>query len=174
MPTTDTDAIRWDLVESHLGTARARAAWYARGHPADAEAYYDAALDALIEAARDFDPGRARFSTRIYRRIDQRIIGAIRQRHGRRGSRPRPAALPLAPGFDLAARPDPGPDPDWALEERLRGLREPHRTALALRFRDGLSFPEIGRALGRNESMAAYYVQFGLRWLADRIGPGAG
>jgi RNA polymerase sigma factor (sigma-70 family) len=90
------------------------------------------------------------------------------------------SSLPLEPGCDLPGQPcsrDPTPSENlrWheqrsLVEQALQKLPDPGDGEIVrLRFFEGLSFPEIGRRLGRDESTVRYHLQRGLEFLGREL-----
>jgi RNA polymerase sigma-70 factor, ECF subfamily len=132
----------------------------------------DLAQETFVKAFRSlaaFDTTR-RLSSWLFRIAHNTAIDAMRR------SRPPPGSLDAAHGASVAG-PDepvtpPGPDPierqelGRALEAALAALRPDQRAAIVLRYENGLSFDEIGAALGVPEVTARSHVHRARKELA--------
>jgi RNA polymerase sigma factor FliA len=163
------------LVGEHAGWARLTARRLARAYPRGmAEDLEAAALPALWEAARRYDPARgASFRTFAY----WCVRGALRDwarrtgqnRCARHPSRPeklfslqallRPRRQGDGSGEFLGLEPDPKqPDPSHGQQARdllaacLRGCSARERSLLLLYYCEGLTMGQVGAALGCAES----------------------
>ena len=128
------------------------------GDPALAE---DLAQETFVKAFRNlaaFDPTR-RLSSWLFRIAHNTAVDALR--------RVRPPLVPLDPFPDSSTvEPAAPPEPDPLEREALRGaldaalahIRPEYRSALTLRYEEGLSFDEIGQILGIPEVTARSHV----------------
>jgi RNA polymerase sigma-70 factor, ECF subfamily len=131
----------------------------------------DLAQETFIKAFRSlaaFDTTR-RLSSWLFRIAHNTGIDALRRA---KASRVAPAygAEPGEPGRDLPASPAADPVEQRALgralQEALAQLRPDQRTAVVLRYDEGLSFEEIGRVLGIPEATARSHVHRARKELA--------
>lgn len=133
----------------------------------------DLAQEAFVKAFRSlsaFDTTR-RLSSWLFRIAHNTAIDALR--------RPRPAVVSMdaEDSRESAARhaTPPAPDPveqhalGRALEDALQHLRPEYRTAVVLRYEEGLSFEEIGHVLGIPEVTARSHVHRARKELAERL-----
>jgi DNA-directed RNA polymerase specialized sigma24 family protein len=158
---------RWELVVRHLPLARGMAGRRARSHPGDFEEYYDAAVDGLIAASAKFRDGTGEFGRLARCVIAGRLVDRIRASLARkRGAGRRPVRLDGR--LDVPA--PPGDDGGLAIEELVRGLPGREAEALVLRFRDGLSGPEIAGRTGRHPKAVERAIRSGLDRLARKLG----
>ena len=139
------------------------------GDPALAE---DLAQETFVKAFRSlstFDASR-RFSSWLFRIAHNTALDMLR--------RPRVETVsfdPPAPGEERRSRePSVPPEPDpverealgRALEAALNRLRPEYRSAVVLRYQEGLSFDEIGHVLGIPEATARTHVHRARKELA--------
>ncbi len=175
------------LVERDLA-AVLRTCHRVLGNASDAE---DAAQEAFVTAFRSLPDWRgdgpftawvSRIAVRIaVRRARQRrpvdwidvaaLDGPdeILEPGGRRVARHFAAA-----SLDAAASADPGhavpaAEEAAAVREALRGLEEPYRETVALRYFGGLTVPEIAEACGRPQGTVKTHLHRGLLRLRDRL-----
>jgi len=74
---------------------------------------------------------------------------------------------------ELARRPRAAEESPFDLEAvrgRLASLDDPYRTAITLRYLEGLEFPEVARRMGTIERTARTWVGRGLEKLRDALG----
>ncbi len=147
-----------ELAAEHLAFARALARPFKEQYPDEWEEFESAACLGLVEAARDFDPGRRiRFGT--FSAL--KILGKLRDVRRERIRRTKHEAPELDLRRDRAAggsivaeavdhRPPVADELGRAedLDAHLRKLPPGHRRALRLIYLDGFSQAEAGRALG--------------------------
>lgn len=119
------------------------------------------AQDAFVKAFRSlaaFDTTR-RLSSWLFRIAHNTGLDALRRRKARRA---RPDAAAAEPPTDLPAPSAPDPVEQRALgralERALAMLKPDQRTAVVLRYEEGLPFDEIGRVLGVPEATARSHV----------------
>ncbi len=155
----DDESAQAALYRAHLDHVYRLALWLL-GEPQEAE---EAAQDVFVQAFRAlsrYDPARAPFAGWL------RVITVNRCRNARRRRR-----LVQVPWEDVAEhaalRSDPEPDADLreALWAGLERLGEKQRTALVLRYFEGLTFAEIAETLGCPVGTAASRVGEGLATL---------
>jgi RNA polymerase sigma-70 factor, ECF subfamily len=133
----------------------------------------DLAQEAFVKAFRSlsaFDTTR-RLSSWLFRIAHNTAIDALR--------RPRPSVVSMdAEDSRTATRPPavpPGPDPveqhalGMALTAALQQLRPEYRSAVVLRYEEGLSFEAIGQVLGVPEATARSHVHRARKELAQRL-----
>ncbi|MHB8960481.1 MAG: RNA polymerase sigma factor [Candidatus Limnocylindrales bacterium] len=175
------------LVERELA-AVTRVCQRVLGNAADAE---DAAQEAFLAAFRSLPDwrGDGPFTAWIAR-IAVRI--AVRRAHQRRpvdwidvaaldgpdelldgGSR-RVARHFAVASLDAADLADPGraavaAEEAWSVREALRGLEEPYRETVALRYFAGLTVPEIAEACDRPQGTVKTHLHRGLLRLRERL-----
>ena len=122
----------------------------------------DLAQEAFVKAFRNlhtFDPAR-RFSSWLLRIAHNTGIDALRRQ------RLKTVPIDTAAGDDQPLDPAAPPSPDplerqalaAALNTAMRDLSPDQRTALSLRYDEGLSFTEIGHVLGMPEATARSHV----------------
>ena len=142
------------------------------GDPASAE---DLAQEAFVKAFRNlaaFDTSR-RLSSWLFRIAHNTAIDALRR--SRRDVVPIDAAGNTTADARVAPASPPLPDPvereslGRALDAALRQLRPEHRTAIVLRYEEGLSFEEIARVLGIAEPTARSHVHRARKELARHL-----
>lgn len=138
------------------------------GDPALAE---DLAQETFVKAFRSlaaFDATR-RLSSWLFRIAHNTGIDALRRMKTSR-VQPAPADGPDAPAREIASPPAPDPverrELGRALEDALAQLRPDQRTAVVLRYEEGLAFEEIGRVLGIPETTARSHVHRARKELA--------
>lgn len=136
----------------------------------DEEMAADAAQDAFIKAFRSLDGfrGDAAFRTWLLSIVTNVARGMIRARVRRR-EMPLETAPPVADGtLDAAARVE-------VLDEVARAraclarLPEKQRLAVQLRIDEGLSFREVGAAIGSSEGAARVNYHHGIRRLRELL-----
>lgn len=127
--------------------------------------------DTFVKAFRHlsaFDPSR-RFSSWLFRIAHNTGIDALR-RAGASHNRPSAAGASELPP-DLVAPPDADPVErqalGHALQEAFARLRPDQRSAVVLRYEEGLPFEEIARVLGVAEATARSHVHRARRQLAE-------
>jgi RNA polymerase sigma-70 factor (ECF subfamily) len=135
----------------------------------------DLAQEAFVKAFRSlaaFDASR-RLSSWLFRIAHNVAIDALRRTRGSR----RPVELaedPTGHGAEIAVA-APAPDPverralGRAIGEALTRLRPDYRTAVVLRYEEGLSFDEIGHVLGVAEATARSHVHRARKELAAHL-----
>lgn len=167
------DPLRADLsdtTETLLRAAlelRPRLASTARRVLKDAGEAEDVVQEALLRfsRARLDDPGAARawlLATTWRLSIDR-----LRARERREGlSRAAPVAGPAEPAEETAARSDEA----RRAVEALARLDDPYRTALRLRYVEGLDFAELAARMGALERTARTWVGRGLARLREELG----
>lgn len=163
MRSDDTDAFRL-LVERHLDRAYALAFRLLR-NSADAE---DVAQDAMVRTwtlRRDWQPGKARFSTWLYRVVVNRAIDLKR----------RPGGESLD---DIPEPPDHGPDHlaglqrqeiVHRLEAAIGQLPPQQRIALTLAYFDDLGNGDIAEIMGTTVSAVESLLKRGRQGLRERL-----
>ncbi len=120
--------------------------------PADAE---DVLQESLLAAARGLAGfrGASSLSTWLYTIARSHCI----KKYRRRWSAPREVSLEAEEAAPARERPDPGPDPEAALQARrleaaleqaIARLDRPHREVLILRDVEGLTAPEVATVTG--------------------------
>ena len=142
------------LAAAWLPLAMGRARWHSRSRPRLLEEFQDAAIDGLIEAARDYHPGmRAHFSTVACAYIRNKINDRARflARSNRRPSVP---VGRLDAGGPEVAIPARLPDDDHDFESMILGLPPREAGVLRMRFAEGLTCREAGRRLGVSSARA--------------------
>ena len=129
------------------------------GNPEDAE---DALQEGMLSAVRNLGrfEGRSKFSTWLTRIVINAALMRLRSQRAR-PTIPLDQDDPDHPEFTLAARlPDPAPSPEEScaheerveiLQDRLKALPPPLRSAVWLRDVQGLSTAEAAQALGLSE-----------------------
>jgi RNA polymerase sigma-70 factor (ECF subfamily) len=135
------DGAQAALYRAHVDAVYRVALWLL-GDPHEAE---DIAQEVFVQAFRAlgrYDPARASLATWL------RAITVNRCRNARRGRRPVQVSWDAAAEYAALAV-DPGPDADlrqtlWAALDRLT---EKQRTAVVLRYFEGLTFAEIAATL---------------------------
>jgi RNA polymerase sigma-70 factor, ECF subfamily len=122
----------------------------------------DLAQETFVKAFRSlaaFDTTR-RLSSWLFRIAHNTGLDALRRARASRSQAAGPGAD--APVEDLPAPPDPDPLEQRALgralQDALARLRPDQRTAVVLRYDEGLAFEEIGRVLGIPEATARSHV----------------
>jgi len=127
----------------------------------------DLAQESFVKAFRSlaaFDATR-RFSPWLFRIAHNTAIDAMR--------RPRPPLASTDAAIDAQAPPEPDPverrELGQALTAALAALRPDQRTAIVLRYENGLSFDEIGTVLGVPEVTARSHVHRGRKALAGLL-----
>lgn len=177
-----TDAQR-DLVGRHCRLSRCVAVMYLDRNPdADWHAIYAACDDALILAARKFDPARGfKFST-LYRHAARTCLDKARHEAGPLGYRwshsdSAPPRIDNADdGFlDHLAADDSARYPGQALDERvaidaLGRLPVRRRDAVRRHYLEGRDYAEIGRECGIFRHTARMRADRGLDALRERLG----
>jgi RNA polymerase sigma-70 factor (sigma-E family) len=158
--------VAFDEYVQRRSDALLRLAWLVTRHGEDAR---DAVQDALVKLYPRWDalPGGDRLDPYVNRSVVNACLSA------RRRDRPRPVAepdlLPSAPVGDDPAEAVAAADEAW----RLCGALPPvQRAAVVLRFYSGLSFAEIGEALGCAESTARSHVHRAMAALRSRLTEG--
>lgn len=139
-------------LEEHLGLVRSVVLKYHRkGRLEDSELYSVGCL-ALVEAARDFDPSRSRFSTWATRVVRQRVVDEVRRvaKDRERGS------ANDAPEAEAPAAGMPVHLVESILALRKSDSRGHAKDKRVLRgyFLEGRTLSEIGRALGMSKEGA--------------------
>ena len=136
----------------------------------DRESAEDIAQEAMVRIwhrAADFDAGRARFTTWLYRIVFNLCIDLRR----------RPKPMPLPEHFDM---PDPTAGADEALEQEERRtvlaramdeLTAAQRAALTLVYDEGLSGAEAAEALGVTTKAVERLLARGRAHLRERLLP---
>jgi RNA polymerase sigma-70 factor, ECF subfamily len=132
------------------------------------------AQDTFVKAFRSlpaFDPTR-RLSSWLFRIAHNAGIDNLRRSRASR-TQPPGADRPGSPGQDVPSPPVPDPVERQALGEALQDalshLRPDQRTAIVLRYEEGLPFEEIGRVLGIPETTARSHVHRARKDLARRL-----
>jgi len=95
-------------------------------------------------------------------------LAVDRLRERNRRSRALEALLPAGPAEPAAIEAERRDEADRA-QAALAGLDEPYRTAVRLRYLDGLEFPEIAHRMGTIERTARTWVGRGLTRLRERL-----
>lgn len=179
MPDPSDDALMADYLSGDIAAARALTVRHAPrvlsvakrmlGDAAEAEDVTQEAMLKLWQIAPDWEPGRARVSTWLYRVASNLCLDRLRKRRR------------LAPIDEAGDPADPaeGPadrmmsrDRERALAHALARLPERQRLAVVLRHIEGLSNPEIADAMDASveavESLAARGRAHLARHLAGR------
>jgi RNA polymerase sigma-70 factor (ECF subfamily) len=142
------DRAAFGMLVARHGERTLRIALRVLGDPAEAEEVAQEALLRAWQAAANFDPARAQFTTWLHRITVNLAIDRTRRRASHAGD----AAL--------AALPDPAPGPEAtaaaaqrhaALAAALAQLPARQRAAIALAYEDGLSGAEAAAALDISE-----------------------
>lgn len=150
MPPTDASAFE-DLLAAHRGIVLKIAASYRRQPEDRADLVQDILLQ-LWRARRSFDPGRAAFSTWMYRVALNVAISQARGDAGRASHEPLDdahEALVGAEDVDAAAA------QQLALVQRAMQLLGALDRALLVLHLEGCSHREVGEVMGISESNAA-------------------
>lgn len=130
------------------------------------------AQDTFVKAFRNlsaFDPSR-RLSSWLFRISHNAGVDALRRASAAQN---RPASLVGSEALptDLPAPPEPDPVERRALGEAIRQafarLRPDQRTAIVLRYEEGLPFDDIARVLGIAEATARSHVHRARKQLAQ-------
>jgi len=108
-----------------------------------AEELVQDAFTSVWRAAGSFDPGRASFTTWLYRITRNRAVDLNRRRRAR----------PLSAGEDPLQNVSGGPEPEggvdgWDVARALSRIPDEHREVLTLMYFDGLSQREISHRTG--------------------------
>jgi len=136
--------------------------------PAAAEEIVQEAMVRTWSQARQFDPGRARFTTWLYRIVVNLCIDQRR----------RPQHEPIPEDFEVA---DPAPgveeiiglnERQAALKQGLRDLPVRQRAALTLVYDQGLSGAEAGQALGLSAKAVERLLSRARAFLRERLRAG--
>jgi DNA-directed RNA polymerase specialized sigma24 family protein len=134
-----------DLVLKYYPFALKLARSQAVGRPWLLEDFRDAALDALVVAARSFDPEFLPYFGHLARKS---IHFALIKRHNKHARRVRLARFfPLDWRDDRGAF-DPVPDEPEAFDSLVEGLPAIHREFMKLHYRDGLPLHVAARRIG--------------------------
>ena len=153
-----------ELIARHEGVAFRVALSILR----DNDQAADAAQNGFIQAFRSIRRfrGESAFRTWLVTIVSNEARGLLRKR----GRRPE-SALEFAPPV---ADPDRGPDERVVEDETaawmkkvLEGLPEKQRLAVSLRVYDGMSFREVGEAIGSSEGAARVNYHHGIRRLRE-------
>lgn len=163
MKADDSEAYRL-LVERHVDRAYALALRTLR-NPSDAE---DVAQDALVKAwthRQSWQPGKAKFSTWLYRVVFNRCIDLRR--------------MPSNSCLDEVAEPhDDSPDSVSTIHRRqvydrlgeaMAGIPDQQRAALTLSYFDDLGNAEIAEILGTTVQAVESLLKRGRQGLRDRL-----
>jgi RNA polymerase sigma-70 factor (ECF subfamily) len=129
------------------------------GDPAGAE---DLAQETFVKAFRNlaaFDPTR-RFSSWIFRIAHNTALDAIRR------ARVSPGPLEADPPGPQAPDPVEREALGRALDVALRKLRAEYRTAIVLRYEEGLAYEDVALVMGIPTATARTYVHRGRKELA--------
>jgi RNA polymerase sigma-70 factor (ECF subfamily) len=155
------------LMQRH-GPALYRYCRIALGDPSLAD---DIHQQVFIEAFRDLPgfAGRSTVRTWLFGIARHRVLDAAKRRRRAR------AHLDIAAGADL---PDPRPSPGEGLDDAglqvalvacLAALDEPSRTAVLLRYQQGLTYEEMAEVCGEKAGTLQARVSRALRKLRDRL-----
>jgi RNA polymerase sigma-70 factor (ECF subfamily) len=148
------------------------------GDPAQAEDLYQEVWMKVMGAIGGFESERGTFRAWLFRIAANAAVDERRRRRLRRGPE-LDAPLPSeeARMVDLIPSADPGPERRGAAGEEARtlaralaGLREEQRHAVLLRHQQGLSYPELARALSVPEGTAKSLVHRGVLALRQAVG----
>jgi RNA polymerase sigma-70 factor, ECF subfamily len=108
-----------------------------------AEELVQDAFMSVWRAARSFDPGRASFTTWLYRITHNRAVDLNRRRQVR------PASAGEEPLRNVSGGPEPEESVDgWDLARALSRIPDEHREVLTLAYFEGLSQREISYRIG--------------------------
>ncbi len=166
------------LVERYTPRLYRISARICRRHPQDAK---DAVQEAWLQVVRDLRKWKPTAPLEAWLvTITVRTAQKVDQRSNRAASRSDSLDVPLPDGNQRELR-DPTPSSDPAdvvirtdLEVRLAAavaaLPEKYRTAVSLRFEEGLSPKEIAEGLGIPERTVRTHLLRGLRALRESVG----
>ncbi|KPP93636.1 MAG: RNA polymerase sigma-70 factor, ECF subfamily [Rhodobacteraceae bacterium HLUCCA08] len=138
------------------------------GNPAEAEEVAQEAMLRLWRQAPDWDPGRAKVTTWLYRVVANLCTDRLRRRG--RVSALDAVAEPEDEAPSVAARMQDRTRAD-ALRAALADLPERQAQAVALRHLEGLSNPEIGAVMGCDLRAVESLVARGKRGLIAALAP---
>jgi RNA polymerase sigma factor (sigma-70 family) len=170
----------------HVGYARARSAPWRRKYPWLADDIESAALEGLVKAARNYDPGRGLdFNTILGPNVDGRILDLLREYHQLLGWRRKARAD--APQVErlfterwahwLGLPDEPATDEmpvGWTLDdgvdELTKGLPAPHKRAVRAYFtRAGATNLSVAREMGLSESRVSQIISRSLSMLREKF-----
>lgn len=156
-----------ELAGRHAGRILALAARMLGGDMAEAEDVTQEAMLRLWRLAPDWQPGRARVSTWLYRVAANLCTDRLRRRRG--------------VGLDTIAEPEddrPGAEAQLLTRDRLAALQtaldalpERQRLAVVMRHIEGVSNPEIAEVLDISVEAVESLTARGRRALAARLLP---
>jgi RNA polymerase sigma-70 factor (ECF subfamily) len=148
----DRESVNLEPVEQH----RERLVLCARRVLGDAHEAEDVAQEVLIRAPHDATEGWL-FAV-CYRVAIDRLRARQRRKKALAGLAERPRATEGDLPFDLEA-----------VRASLATLAEPYRSAVTLRYLEGLDFPELARRLGTLERTGRTWVGRGLSRLREEL-----
>lgn len=157
-----------ELAAAHLPLALAIARRSARD-PRDRESTADAAVDALIAAARAFDPARGLQFATLVGASARRAIKDRRNWDHRAKRAPARDVLPLRPDDSGLAVPGRLPDDDEDFDGLLAPLSADLRAILRLRHGEGLDGAATARRLGISRRWAWACERRALATLRDAM-----
>ena len=155
-----------ELVRRHNGAVYRTALGILR----DEDRAQDAAQETFLKAIRGLAGfrGDSAFRTWLLTIVVNEARGILR-RAGRRNEMSLEDSGPLtAGGTDPAERATTGLEVD-RVRARLRELPEKQRMAVSLRIFEGLSFREVGEAIGSSEGAARVNYHHGIRRLREML-----
>lgn len=154
------------LLADRLTPLAWRVALRLLGDAAEAEDVAQEAMLRLWRMAPDWEPGRARVSTWLYRVTANLATDRIRARRETGDAAAAEAAVDPAPsaGQSMLDR-----ERVAALKEALAALPERQRTAVVLRHLEGLANPEIAEIMGIGVEAVESLTARGKRTLAARL-----
>jgi RNA polymerase sigma-70 factor (ECF subfamily) len=148
------------------------------GEPALAEDLYQEVWMKVMGALGGFETERGTFRAWLFRIAANAAVDERRRRALRRGPE-LDALLPSEEGrvVDLVPSGDPGPERRGVAGDELRGLdralallSDQQRDAVLLRHQQGLTYPELARALSVPEGTAKSLVHRGVLTLRRALG----
>jgi RNA polymerase sigma-70 factor (ECF subfamily) len=156
------------LVRSHSERAFALALRFT-GNAADADDIVQEAFWRVWRSAADWKPGRARFSTWLYRVVYNLCVDHARRRRIRR-------LLPFDDSAEQAQDDNPGPDRQVMSRDRLSSVRSDivelpprQRAALLMSVVQGMANAEIAEVLGVSEGAAEQALVRARRRLREKL-----
>jgi RNA polymerase sigma-70 factor (ECF subfamily) len=144
---------------------------YARSRTANEADAEDVLQEALVEAWERTPEGREPDAALVFATIRRRAIDLARGRQRRERREQAVAGEAEAGGHGPAWFTSPTEDAETRslLEAGVRGLPEPLREVVVLRFWGGLTFAEIAEAVGCPANTAASRYRYGLDALRTRL-----
>jgi len=156
-----------ELVARHHGSVFRVALGILR----DEDQAADVSQDAFLKAFRGLERfrGDASFKTWLLAITANEAKGALRKR-SRRGEMSLDAAAPLAAGEDSPEEQLQNSQETERVKALLQELPEKQRLAVTLRIFEGMSFKEVGAAIGSSEGAARVNYHHGIRRLRETLG----